>query len=153
MAGTRARTLRQHSPARQSTSIELEERQNLLATMDPHESKDRDPDMSTSWEESKEVGIMIESKRCDSTTSSLSDHERQIEKRLLHKIDFLIMPLVILVYILNFLDRSNFAAAKLQGLPEDLHLTGNQYQIALSILYVGYVSSDDTRRLRNHAEL
>jgi hypothetical protein len=132
---------KQHSPDH-TTSIELEERQNLLDTMEPHESKDHGLKM---WDDGKDVGIMIESKRSNSIASSLSDHERQIEKRLLHKIDFLIMPLVILVYILNFLDRTNFAAAKLQGLPEDLHLTGNQYQIALSILYVGYVSPKDIR--------
>lgn len=145
MVSTRPRMLGQQSP-RHSTSIELEERQNLLDTMDPRESKEHGREMSASSEDYKDAGIMVESMRSNSTASSLSDHERLIEKRLLHKIDFLIMPLVILVYILNFLDRTNFAAAKLQGLPEDLHLTGNQYQIALSILYVGYVSPHDIRR-------
>ena len=34
--------------------------------------------------------------------------------------------------------RNNYAAARLQGLEADLGLTGDQYQTALSILFVGY---------------
>lgn len=36
--------------------------------------------------------------------------------------------------------RNNYAAARLQGLESDLNLTGDQYQIGLSILFVGYVT-------------
>ena len=35
---------------------------------------------------------------------------------------------------------NNYAAARLQGLERDLHLTGDQYQVGLSILFVAYVS-------------
>ena len=38
--------------------------------------------------------------------------------------------------------RNNYAAARLQGLEEDLNLNGDQYQTGLSILFVGYVTSD-----------
>jgi MFS family permease len=41
--------------------------------------------------------------------------------------------------LMNYIDRNNFAAAKLQGLEHDLHLRGDQYQLGLSILFVGYV--------------
>lgn len=36
--------------------------------------------------------------------------------------------------------RNNYAAARLQGLERDLNLTDTEYQTALSILFVGYVS-------------
>lgn len=41
----------------------------------------------------------------------------------------------------NIADRSrnNYAAAKLQGLKEDLHIDEQQYQVGLSILFVGYI--------------
>jgi MFS family permease len=40
----------------------------------------------------------------------------------------------------DFVPRSNnYAAAKLQGLIEDLHLTAEEYQTGLSILFVAYV--------------
>lgn len=35
--------------------------------------------------------------------------------------------------------RNNYAAAKLQGLVEDLNLVGDQYQVGLSILFVAYI--------------
>ncbi|KAF2647861.1 permease of the major facilitator superfamily [Lophiostoma macrostomum CBS 122681] len=69
----------------------------------------------------------------------LSEEELEIERKLRKVIDWRIMPLVILVYLMNYIDRNNYAAAKLQGLVEDLHLVGDQYQVGLSILFVGYV--------------
>ncbi|RDW68938.1 putative MFS transporter [Aspergillus mulundensis] len=71
--------------------------------------------------------------------ASLSPEELVIERKLRKRIDAIVMPLVILVYLMNYIDRNNYPAAKLQGLPEDLGLVGDQYQIGLSILFVGYV--------------
>ncbi|KAI1187355.1 major facilitator superfamily domain-containing protein [Nemania serpens] len=62
-----------------------------------------------------------------------------LEKRLVRKIDWRLLPMIIIMYILNYIDRNNIAAAKLSGLPEDLHLEGNQFQTAVSILFVGYL--------------
>jgi len=69
----------------------------------------------------------------------LSPEELVAEKKLRRKIDRLIMPVVVTVYLMNYIDRNNYAAARLQGLEEDLDLKGDQYQTALSILFVGYV--------------
>lgn len=69
----------------------------------------------------------------------LTPEERAIEKKLRLRIDSLVMPLVILVYLMNYIDRNNYAAARLQGLEADLGLVGDQYQVGLSILFVGYV--------------
>ncbi|KAK3109950.1 hypothetical protein LTR53_016268 [Teratosphaeriaceae sp. CCFEE 6253] len=50
------------------------------------------------------------------------------------------MPRLTRTYsLMNYIDRNNYAAAKLQGLVEDLNLKGDQYQLGLSILFVGYV--------------
>ncbi|KAL2823834.1 major facilitator superfamily domain-containing protein [Aspergillus cavernicola] len=69
----------------------------------------------------------------------LSPEEKEIEKKLRRRIDSIIMPLVILVYLMNYIDRNNYAAAKLQGLETDLNLNDQQYQTGLSILFVGYI--------------
>ncbi|KAK9457079.1 major facilitator superfamily domain-containing protein [Dipodascopsis uninucleata] len=61
------------------------------------------------------------------------------EKILKRKIDFTILPIVFCMYILNYLDRNNIAAAKLGSLLEDLNLTGTQYSTCVSILFVGYI--------------
>ncbi|KAL9108757.1 MAG: hypothetical protein Q9227_006553 [Pyrenula ochraceoflavens] len=78
--------------------------------------------------------------------SKLTEEELAVEKKLRRKIDTLIMPLVILVYLMNYIDRNNYAAARLQGLEDDLHLTGEQYQTALSILFVAYILTLATLR-------
>jgi sugar phosphate permease len=70
----------------------------------------------------------------------LTPEEKIIEKKLRRKIDSLVMPMVVTVYLMNYIDRNNYAAAKLQGLQEDLNLSDTQYQLGLSILFVGYVS-------------
>ncbi|KAL9618771.1 MAG: hypothetical protein Q9160_006565 [Pyrenula sp. 1 TL-2023] len=71
--------------------------------------------------------------------SRLTEEELVIEKKLRKRIDMLIMPLVILVYLMNYIDRNNYAAARLQGLEEALDLTPSEYQTGLSILFVGYI--------------
>ncbi|KAK3663318.1 hypothetical protein LTR22_005976 [Elasticomyces elasticus] len=71
--------------------------------------------------------------------AQLTEEELVIQKKLRRKIDTLIMPLVITVYLMNYIDRNNYAAARLQGLEKDLNLKGDQYQLGLSILFVGYV--------------
>ena len=69
----------------------------------------------------------------------LTEEEQALTKKLRKKIDLMIMPLVILVYLMNYIDRNNYAAARLQGLEDDLGLVGDEYQTGLSILFVGYV--------------
>jgi len=40
--------------------------------------------------------------------------------------------------LLSFLDRGNIGNARLQGLQSELHLTGNQYNIALTMYFIPY---------------
>ncbi|OAX33931.1 MFS general substrate transporter [Rhizopogon vinicolor AM-OR11-026] len=63
---------------------------------------------------------------------------KKLERRLLWKLD-LRMSILIVIYILNYIDRNNAAAARSRGLTTDLHLQGQQFATLLSILYVGYV--------------
>ena len=71
---------------------------------------------------------------------NMSPAEREhAERALVRKIDFRLMPTIIIMYIMNYLDRNNIAAAKLAGLVDDLNLHGTQFQTAVSILFVGYL--------------
>lgn len=72
-----------------------------------------------------------------------SDRTR-LERALVRKIDIRLLPMLILMYILNYLDRNNIAAARLAGLQAShkkggISLTSTQYLTALSIFYVGYL--------------
>ncbi|KAH8819284.1 MFS transporter [Xylogone sp. PMI_703] len=60
-------------------------------------------------------------------------------KKLLRKVDLRLLPLLILMYLLNSLDRSNLAQAALGSLETDLNMKGTDYNLATSILFVGYL--------------
>ncbi|KAJ7368244.1 MFS general substrate transporter [Mycena albidolilacea] len=62
----------------------------------------------------------------------------ELEARLVSKLDTR-MSILILIHILNYLDRNNASAARLHGFERDLNLTGSQFASVLSILYVGYL--------------
>ncbi|RKU41707.1 hypothetical protein DL546_002904 [Coniochaeta pulveracea] len=66
--------------------------------------------------------------------------EKALEKRLVRKLDLYLIPLVMSLYLFSFLDRVNIGNARLYHLEEDLHLTGNQFQVAVSILFVTYLT-------------
>lgn len=64
------------------------------------------------------------------------------ERKLVAKIDIRLIPILVLVYILAFLDRVNISNALTLGLPEELKLnnvTDQQSNIALAIFFVPYV--------------
>ncbi|OBZ76615.1 hypothetical protein A0H81_03720 [Grifola frondosa] len=63
---------------------------------------------------------------------------KTLEKQLLRKLD-LRMSILIVIYILNYIDRNNASAARLRGFEDDLHLKGQEFNTLLSILYVGYI--------------
>ena len=75
--------------------------------------------------------------------SSLEDGNAQdpsLEAALVRKLDFHIIPVVMLLYLCSFLDRINIGNAKLYGLEEDLGITGTlKYQTAVSLLFVTYL--------------
>lgn len=71
----------------------------------------------------------------------LSDAETAaLDKATTRKLDILLMPTLVLLYILNYLDRQNIASAKIAGIDKDLGLSAVQYQTAVAILFAGYVA-------------
>lgn len=84
------------------------------------------------------------------------------EKELVRKLDLNIIPIIMLLYLFSFLDRQvihwcesdesgprkliirrvNVGNARLYGMEEDLGLVGNQYQTAVSLLFVTYLMSE-----------
>ncbi|MCJ1307828.1 hypothetical protein MMC25_001476 [Agyrium rufum] len=61
------------------------------------------------------------------------------ESALLRKLDFKLLPALTLLYLLSFLDRSNVANARIEGLTTDLHMSGDQYLTGLTLYFIGYV--------------
>ncbi|TKA69932.1 hypothetical protein B0A49_07127 [Cryomyces minteri] len=63
-------------------------------------------------------------------------------KRLVRKIDWVLLPLLSLLYLLSFLDRTNIGNARLAGLEKDLNMKGLAYNAALAIFFPFYVAAE-----------
>lgn len=61
------------------------------------------------------------------------------EAQLRRKIDTRILPLIVIIYLFNYLDRNSITQARLYGLQEDTGVKGAQYQTAISIFSAGYI--------------
>jgi sugar phosphate permease len=56
----------------------------------------------------------------------------------MRKVDWRILPVLTLLYVLSFMDRSNIGNAKVAGMNEDLGLTGAQYNMVLTVFFFTY---------------
>ncbi|KAF2184129.1 retrograde regulation protein 2 [Zopfia rhizophila CBS 207.26] len=59
-------------------------------------------------------------------------------RRILRKVDYRLLPMLTLLYVLGFLDRGNIGNAKVAGMNKDLKLTSSQYNIALTVFFFPY---------------
>lgn len=86
---------------------------------------------------------------------NMSQGERlHAEKLLVRKIDSRLLPAAIIMYIMNYLDRNNIAAARIagpngKGLQDELGLTSTQYQVSRdTLVHAPFYSSRYTSRSR-----
>ncbi|RKK93620.1 hypothetical protein BFJ68_g15477 [Fusarium oxysporum] len=66
------------------------------------------------------------------------------EKALLRRLDLKLLPAVGILYLLSFLDRSNVGNARIEGMIDDLHMSGNEYLTGLTLYFIGYVLFERT---------
>ncbi|KAL4959777.1 major facilitator superfamily domain-containing protein [Aspergillus stella-maris] len=62
-----------------------------------------------------------------------------LNKRVLRRIDWHMMPCVTLMFLMNYLDRINVSNARLAGLQEDLNMSDTVWSAGISTFYVGYL--------------
>lgn len=60
-------------------------------------------------------------------------------RKLLWKIDLYLMPLICLLYAVQFMDKLSNSYASIMGLREDLHMSGSMYSWTGSAFYLGYL--------------
>ncbi|THV45202.1 hypothetical protein BGAL_0517g00030 [Botrytis galanthina] len=92
------------------------------------------PDGVQIYEEEK----MSESHSGDSIAATGFDDAAT--KKLMRKLDIRLIPILAIIYLVCFLDRANVGNARLEGLEKDLHMTGLDYNIALSVFFPFYVA-------------
>lgn len=66
-----------------------------------------------------------------SEASFIQEQDPKIEDRILRKCDYHILPWLFGIWLCAFIDRSNIGNARIDGLTQDLSLTGNKFNIAL----------------------
>ncbi|SPO05417.1 probable MFS transporter [Cephalotrichum gorgonifer] len=81
------------------------------------------------------LGETVSKQECQSELVSGSTAEPKLRL----KIDFHVMPLVSIIYLLCFIDRANIGNARVAGLEKDLGMSGYQYNTCLSIFYISYI--------------
>lgn len=62
------------------------------------------------------------------------------EKAVRRKLDYHIVPLMAVLYMLCFIDRSSIGNARIQGMSTDLDLTGYRLNWALTVFYFTYIA-------------
>ena len=88
----------------------------------------------------KEKGINEDQKALHLAFANRSpEWHAQTRKKLMRKVDVHLLPLLIVMYILNFLDRNNLSQARLGTLEKDLNMHSTDFNLATSILFVGYI--------------
>jgi hypothetical protein len=60
--------------------------------------------------------------------------------RLLWKLDLRVLPMLMVLWFLSFVDRINIANAKVQGMEKSLHMKGNDYNVALTVSVIVYLN-------------
>lgn len=117
--------------------------------------KNEDTDQTPRQSREIDVGVKAETTTSEwgppPSVSRLSRDERiAAERKLKRKIDFRLLPIIVVMYILSnspslfgvlliidYLDRNAIASTRLGGITQDLGLVGNQFQTSVSILFVG----------------
>ena len=94
---------------------------------------------------SPEAPIAVDREKLDTINDSPGSlveppsYSREEEKALVRKLDLRLLPPLTLLYLLSFLDRSNVANARIEGLATDLGISGDLYLTGLTLYFVGYV--------------
>ncbi|CAI7654101.1 unnamed protein product [Penicillium bialowiezense] len=75
----------------------------------------------------------------DIETEASIDYSPAEERKVVWKCDLHVVPILMLLYLLAFLDRINIGNARLQGLEDDLQMKADQYNYALFIFFIPYI--------------
>lgn len=76
----------------------------------------------------------------DAITHTFPRDEAHLTRRILFKVDTRILPVLSLLFLCSFLDRTNVGNAKIIGLEENLGISNLQYNQGLAVFYATYIA-------------
>ncbi|KAJ5398544.1 hypothetical protein N7465_009033 [Penicillium sp. CMV-2018d] len=68
-----------------------------------------------------------------------NNYSEEKRKKVFHKVDRRLIPMLAVLYLMCHIDRANIGNAKIEGMVQDLNMTGLQYNTVLSIFFIPYV--------------
>jgi hypothetical protein len=77
----------------------------------------------------------------------LSRFTKEEEEAVFRKLDWHLMPLILVLYSISVLDRSNLGNAKIAGMSQDIDLSGNRYAWLGTIFYISCWSCPSAPRV------
>uniref|UniRef100_L7JBR2 Major facilitator superfamily (MFS) profile domain-containing protein n=1 Tax=Pyricularia oryzae (strain P131) TaxID=1143193 RepID=L7JBR2_PYRO1 len=72
----------------------------------------------------------------------LSNFPPEDHKKVIRKVDLRLIPMLMILYLMTYLDKTNIGNAKIEGLLTSLNMTGDQYNIALSVFFPPYILAE-----------
>jgi hypothetical protein len=67
-------------------------------------------------------------------------HDTALTRRIIRKCDLHLIPPLMFLFMITFIDRTNIANAKIEGMTIDLHMGPTDYNKALWILNIPYIT-------------
>ncbi|OBT89035.1 hypothetical protein VE02_02186 [Pseudogymnoascus sp. 03VT05] len=105
-------------------------------------SDGKDPEYTLPSEKGENTPSVNHASKFDSITASEDLQEREAEeKSLLRKIDWNILPLLTLSYLLQFLDKTSLGNTGVMGIIPDTKLVGQEFSWLSSVFYFGYLAA------------
>ena len=112
-----------------------------MPAMDADAEKARNASVTSNPDTSK---ILQHSHDADEAMKAFMGHQGAVleidaatNKRLLRIIDWHLIPIMCVVYGLNYLDKTTLSYASIMGIQEDIGLVGDDYQWLSSMFYFG----------------
>ncbi|KAJ4375757.1 hypothetical protein N0V83_001033 [Neocucurbitaria cava] len=96
--------------------------------------------MSAATHDDKAIDGSVHEKDAQVGASELIHIDPSAEKKLILKLDLMLSPMMVLIFLVAYLDRSNIGNAAIAGMNTDLNLTGNRLNVAVTLFYVTYIA-------------
>ncbi|KAI0195498.1 major facilitator superfamily domain-containing protein [Astrocystis sublimbata] len=68
-----------------------------------------------------------------------TEYSHKLERKVLWKLDTRILPILALLFLCSFFDRTNVGNARLYGLEDEIGITDHQYDVGLAVYYATYI--------------
>ncbi|GKT85961.1 major facilitator superfamily transporter [Colletotrichum tofieldiae] len=72
----------------------------------------------------------------------LANFPEERKKKAVRKVDYRLIPMLVLLYLMAYLDKTNIGNAKIEGLLDSLNMTGVDYNVAISVFFIPFVLAE-----------